>query len=94
MPCWPRRFRMPEWYLEAAKVLEQVARANRPLLREILLALQRLQRNPLLGDHVMKTYRVYVDPERRFRIGYNCHPKKSEIEIVVLHLLDHPTRTG
>jgi len=80
---------MPDWYRNAAILLEKIGHSDISLFRDILLAVQRIQRNPTIGEITIKTYRVYYDPENRFRIGYNYYPKAKEpIVIINLHIIN------
>ena len=73
---------MPDWYEEAALILAESAK-DKALYREIIRAIQRIQRNPLIGNLVLPDYRVYYDSEGRFRITYNHNPKLKEHLLVV-----------
>ena len=77
---------MPEWYKGAIQTLIDLYKKEPSLFTEIQLAVKRITRNPIEGDYIKGTYRVYIDSEKRFRIGYNYHPDAKEIEIVVIHI--------
>ena len=78
---------MPDWYEEAAAVLVRVAATDKALYREILRALLSIQRNPHIGDLVMEDFRVYVDPQQRFRITYNLNEKlKKKLLVITLEI--------
>ena len=74
---------MPDWYREAALLLEKIGSKDLELFKNILLAIKRIQRNPTLGTISLKTYRVYYDEEGRFRIGYNYYPKAKEPIVII-----------
>ncbi len=76
---------MPEWYQGAVKTLLQLYQEDREIFTAVQLAIKSIKRDPLSGEYILGTYRVYVDPEERFRIGYHYHPKTKDLEIVVIH---------
>lgn len=78
---------MAKWIDTVATMIVELIEKDPDLAREILLMIKRIERRPTRGEYVEGTYRVYYDPEKRFRIGYNFHPDAEEIEIVVLHLI-------
>ncbi len=81
---------MAKWIDTVVKIIVELIENDTSLAREILLIIKRLERKPTTGEYVEGTYRVYHDPKKRFRIGYNFRPDAEEIEIVVLHLLNYP----
>jgi|GEM_PF-4030384 hypothetical protein len=83
---------MPDWYEDAATLLVEIAKQDKALYREILRALKRIERNPLIGLHTLPDYQVYYDPERRFRITYNHNAKLKESIVIVNLVLQQPLK--
>ena len=81
---------MPDWYEDAATLLVEIAKQDKALYREILRGLKRIERNPLIGHLSLPDYRVYYDPERRFRITYNHNSKLKESDVIVNLVLQKP----
>lgn len=80
---------MPDWYQGAVKTLLKLYQDDRALFIAVQLVIKSLKVNPLAGDYTKGTYRVYVDPDGKFRIGYNYHLQAKELEIVVIHVTSH-----
>ncbi len=78
---------MADWYKNAVQTLIRLYQNDPKLYAEIRKAVNQIQRDPTVGSYVKQTYRVYVDPESRFRIGYNYHSQAKELEIVVIHVI-------
>ncbi|MEE2716107.1 MAG: hypothetical protein VX610_01650 [SAR324 cluster bacterium] len=77
---------MADWYDVAVEVLLQLAESNPTLEREIRMAVHLIEGNPRIGAFIQETRHVYRDPQGRFRIGYNFHPKGT-LEVVVINVL-------
>ena len=78
---------MADWYDIAVEVLLQLAESDPELERAIRLAVRQIERNPKMGIYIKDTRYLYIDPDRRFRIGYNFHPEGREIEVAVINIL-------
>lgn len=79
--------KMADWYDIVVEVLLRLAESDPELERAIRLAVRHIERNPQIGIYIKETRHFYTDPEGRFRIGYNFHPKGREIEIAVINVL-------
>ena len=77
---------MADWLDVVIEILLELAETHPDLEREIRLAVRRIERNPLIGRYVRNTRYIYTDPDFRFRIGYNYHPRGKEIEIAVINV--------
>ena len=77
---------MADWLDVTALFLYELGKKDSALMRDIRLAIARIDKNPLLGEYLTESRRMYTDEiGGRFRIGYN-YRDQGNVEVVVINI--------